>query len=405
MGGLGRYGAVLRTPLARRLFGSALVARAPIGLESLAIVLVVRDAGWSYAAAGAVAACSAVGIAVAGPLNARLVDRAGARRVLVPLAAVHAGALAALVLLAALGAHPATLAATAILCGGSFPPTAGIMRALWPSLLGRRRPLVAAAYALDSVTVELLFILGPLAVALFAALGVPQYALVASALLVVGGTLAFATTDPVRSHHPGRTAAGDTGGRLGALRAPGVRTLVLAMVPIGFCLGAAEVAFPAFGEQAGDRALAGPLLAVWSLGSALGGLAYGAHALGRRTARLFVAMTALVPLVTLPLALPSSLALMFPVALLAGVAIAPLLIAANQLVGDVAPRGALTEAYVWPLTALIAGVALGNGAAGAVVAASGWRTAFLAAAAVGAGGAAIALARRGTLARPAAQGA
>ncbi len=53
---------------------------------------------------------------------------------------------------------------------------------------------------------------------------------------------------------------------------------------------------------------------------------------------------------------------MVPLALLAGCAVAPLISAANQLIGDVAPQGALTEAYTWLLTALVAGVAVGNAA-------------------------------------------
>ena len=65
-------------------------------------------------------------------------------------------------------------------------------------------------------------------------------------------------------------------------------------------------------------------------------------------------------------------------ALLAGLCIAPTLTAGNQLVGDVAPRGAETEAYTWPITALVVG--LGDRqlrSAGAIVEASDWQAAFL----------------------------
>ena len=58
---------------------------------------------------------------------------------------------------------------------------------------------------------------------------------------------------------------------------------------------------------------------------------------------------------------------MAPLALLSGIAIAPLIAAGSQLVGDVAPQGALTEAYTWPLTSLVAGVAAGNAASGVIV--------------------------------------
>ena len=145
-----------------------------------------------------------------------------------------------------------------------------------------------------------------------------------------------------------------------------MRTLFLTMLPVGFCLGAAEVGFPAFGESVGDRALAGPLIAIWSLGSAAGGLLGTAHtATGSRCGRRIGSAWTVIPLVTLPLALPDTMAAMAPLALLAGVAIAPLIAVVGQLVGEVAPQGALTEAYTWPRTALVGGVAAGNAAAGA----------------------------------------
>jgi MFS family permease len=88
---------------------------------------------------------------------------------------------------------------------------------------------------------------------------------------------------------------------------------------------------------------------------------------------------------------------MVPLCVLAGVAIAPLLTAGNQLVGDVAPAGALTEAFTWPITALVTGLAAGNAAAGAVVEAADWRAAFLVAAGGATLGAIVALAGRRTL--------
>jgi sugar phosphate permease len=71
---------------------------------------------------------------------------------------------------------------------------------------------------------------------------------------------------------------------------------------------------------------------------------------------------------------------MVPLALLAGLCIAPTLTSGNQIAGDVAPAGAETEAYTWPVTALVIGLAAGSWAAGATVEAAGWRTAFLVAA-------------------------
>jgi MFS family permease len=82
----------------------------------------------------------------------------------------------------------------------------------------------------------------------------------------------------------------------------------------------------------------------------------------------------------------------------AGVLIAPLIATRNELAGRVAPAGSRTEAYTWPLTALVAGIALGAAAAGALADATSWQAAVLAAAAAAALGASISAGRRATLA-------
>ena len=43
----------------------------------------------------------------------------------------------------------------------------------------------------------------------------------------------------------------------------------------------------------------------------------------------------------------------------AGCCIAPLLATRNELVGGVAPPGMRTEAYTWPITAFVGGIAVG----------------------------------------------
>src|SRR4051812_49444544 len=83
--------------------------------------------------------------------------------------------------------------------------------------------------------------------------------------------------------------------------------------------------------------------------------------------------------------------------LVAGVAIAPLLASGNQLVVDVAPAGALTEAYTWPITALVIGLSVGNAVAGVLVESADWRGSFLLGAAVAVLGGPLPVPRRGTL--------
>jgi MFS family permease len=395
MSARGRYARILRTPHVLPLMGAALVARMPIGIDSLAIVLFLRERTGSYAAAGIVSAAFALGGGAGAPVSGRLIDRFGQRRVLVPLALVHAGGLALLVALALLDAPVAVLIPVALVAGVAIPPISATMRPLWGPMLGNDPQLLPAAYALDSVIIEFVFVFGPLLTAVATALLSPVAALALAVTLVVGGTLAFTSSPPSRAWVPDPGAGGH--GWLGALRSPGLQTLVLVTLPLGFCFGAMEVTLPAFSEDMASRAWAGVLLAVWSLGSAAGGLMYGARAGSLPLERTYVRLAAVLPLTFLPLAATPSLWAMPPLCVVAGVAIAPVLASANQLVGDVAPAGALTEAYTWPITALVIGVALGNAAAGVLVEAADWRVSFLVGAGCAAIGSALAFARRATL--------
>ena len=172
------------------------------------------------------------------------------------------------------------------------------------------------------------------------------------------------------------------------------------MLPVGFGLGSLEVALPAFADERGSPALAGVLIAIWSIGSAAGALTYGARTRRSPLASVHVRLALAVPLSLLPLALVDSPVAMALLAVPAGLFIAPLIATRNELAGVVAPRGAETEAFTWPLTALVSGVALGAATAGTIVEAAGWCGAIVAGALATALGAAVALARRTTLVTP-----
>ena len=84
---------------------------------------------------------------------------------------------------------------------------------------------------------------------------------------------------------------------------------------------------------------------------------------------------------------------MTPASILAGVAIAPTLIAGFTLVQKLVPSGALTEGLNWMITALGVGAAVGAWTAGLIADGAGGDTAFLIA--VVAGGAAVIVAACG----------
>ena len=392
------YSRILRTPGVALIVLATLIGRLPIGISGLAILLYVRDVTGSFGAAGIATGALALGSALGAPFQGRVVDRRGVG-MLLPLASVHALGLLAVWAAGSLEAPAGVLAGLSLLTGAAMPPVSSVLRSRWPYLLAEQPELVPSAFALDSVLIEIVFVVGPLITTVVVATIGPEYALMVSAGCVVAGTLLLLsglTGHPgPEPSHDGRRAYG-----LGALADPGLRTLVFASLPVGFALGSVEVALPAFSDAEGSKALAGVLLAVWSGASGVAGLTWGARASRFALLDAHLRFAWLLPVAIAPLALASSPATMCLLVVLAGLPIAPLIASRNQLVERVTPVGTATEAYTWPLTALVAGVSLGAAAAGGIVESSSWTTAVLVAAAVATMGAAVVVTRRRTLAQP-----
>jgi MFS family permease len=389
------YGALIRTPRVARVFSAMVVARMSLGIDGIALVLFLRHEGQSFAVAGAAAGAMALGSALGAPVAARLIDRLGPR-VLVLMAVVHAAGLGVVIAVGMSSPPVALLAPLTFLVGASLPPISSVLRAAYGTLLAGEPALLSSAFALDAVATEFIFIAGPLFTAAVVWLAAAAAALVVSAGLCVAGSVWFLAELP-REIVDRRIGHDARGGFAGALRSPGLRTIVFAMLPVGFAFGAIEVTLPAFADAQGDRQLAGVLIAIWSLGSALGGVLYGArpHVLPLKTVHLWSA--AFVPIGMASLVFATSPLAMGFLVILAGLPIAPLIATRNELAGLVALPGSETEAFTWPLTALVSGVALGAAVAGALADGPGWRAAVAAAVAMSALGALVSLSRRGTL--------
>jgi MFS family permease len=390
---MGVYARILRTPNIALLIAATTIGRLPFAINGLAIVLFLREATGSFAVAGLTTGMLALGSALGAPLAGRLVDRRGVRLVL-PLAFVHAGAVLSIWALGAAGATTLALAATALVAGAAFPPTGSVLRSRWPELL-EEPELVRGAYAFDSVMIEVSFVGGPLITAAIVAAAGPEYALVVSAGLVIAGAAVFLSVLPggagPNAPHPRAS------GLLGALGEPALRMIALTTLPVGFCIGTVEVAVPAFSDANGTPALAGILLALWSVASGIGGLIFGLRSTHRGLVETYVLIALLFPLACLPLAAASSPVAMALLVMLAGAPIAPLIASRNELVAAVAGRGTGTESFTWLLTALVAGLSAGAAVAGAVIEADGWPAAVLLGTVVAGLGAAFAVARRDAL--------
>ena len=386
---LGRYGPLFTSARARRLVATSVSARFAVGMLALPLILTVRDATGSYAAAGLVSGAWSVGVAVGAPLRGRLIDRRGSRRALPPLALVSSGALAAVPLAGETGSVWA-MAPLAALSGLSMPPFVASMRVEWQGLLGEGHSRLTQAYAFESALQVAMFVIGPLVAAVAVALVGPGATLAAAAALMLAGALAFATQAAVE---PGPDLVPGTS----PIRLPGVVTLVLATLLADTALGVADVALIAFADVEGSPEIGGVLIALFAGGSVVGGLTFGARTWPGSPSRQLAAITATASLVMAPLALADSLLAAAPLALLAGAPGAAQWAAASLALDRASGGAAGAEAYTWLSTANAVGIAVGSTVAGALVEASGTSLAFLAGCAATASAAAFVTARRATI--------
>ncbi|MEU9442025.1 MFS transporter [Streptomyces sp. NPDC048304] len=358
------YLEILRARHALRLLTGTLVGRLPNATAAIALVLCVRAEGGTYSLAGALAAVYGVANAVGQPVLGRLVDLHGQPRVQLPAAVLAAASMA---VFAFCGTGPLPLAYAAVGAAGLFtPPLEGGLRALWPSVL-RGEEWVHTAYALDAIAQEIMFTVGPLLVTLCVSLWDERAALLVLNLLGVLGALSVVVSPPSRAWRSAPREAH----WLGALRSPGLLSLLGAFLFVGIALGSITVASVSYADGHGGDAVYGWMMAGLGLGALVGGSVYGARAWGGSPERRLRVMVALLAVCYLPLTLTPGAVPMVLLSVLSGVFLAPCIACAFIIVDRHAPSGTVTEAFSWLVTTFTVGASVGTGVAGPVVQAGG----------------------------------
>jgi MFS family permease len=367
------YRRVLAVPGALRFSLTGLVARLPISMVGLGIVLLVSAATDSYGVAGAVSAAYMVANAILAILQGQLVDRLGQARVLSYASAIFGVSMVMLIWSVQGGWPIATSYVFAAAAGASLPQIGSCVRARWSHVLSAPGD-VQTAYALEAVADEAVFILGPILVTLLATTVHPIAGLGTAIVAGVGGSLVFAAQ---RGTEPPAHPRDRTSGVRPALPWRTVVPLATVCAALGVLFGAAEVTTVAFAEEQGNRAWAGGLLALWALGSLLSGVVTGVVR-WRRGPTIRVRWGAFAMACAMaPLYFVGSLPVMGVVLLVAGVAIAPTMVATLSLTEQTVPAARLTEGMAIMQTGLVMGVAPGASLSGFVVDQHGASAAYL----------------------------
>lgn len=357
------YRRVLALPGGLAFSMTGLVARLPISMVSLGIVLLVSTRTGSYALAGATSASYLIANAVFSVPQGRFTDRLGQSRMLPWTILVFAVALALMMWAVEEGLPTLVTLVFAAVSGAALPQVGSCVRARWSRLANDNREL-QTAFAFEAVVDEAVFMLGPVLVTVLATAVHPLAGLSAAIITGLAGTLTLAAqrrTEPValRAHHQH-----DANVPMGwQVLAP----LVVASFGMGTLFGATEVATVGFSEELGSKAAAGPLLALFALGSLLAGFVTGTIAWRASVQTRFRRGTLALALSMTPLPFVHSFVLMGLLLFLAGFAISPTLIASVSWVEETVPTNRLTEGISILTTGLAAGVAPGAALAGVVI--------------------------------------
>ena len=367
------YVRVLGRPGALAFSATGLIARLPISMVGLGIVLLITGATGSYGLAGSVSAVYLIANAALSIAHGRLVDTFGQRRVLPGVITGFAVALTAL-LVAVETDQPIWLAyLCAALTGALLPQVGSCVRARWSHLLHDPQEM-HTAYSIEGVVDEAVFILGPILVTVLATAWHPVAGLVTAILTGFGGTVALAaqrrTEPPV---HPRRPVDGSPATIPWVTLAP----LTASGIALGGLFGGVEVATVAFSEAAGVPGMAGALLGLWAFGSLTSGLVNGAiHWRSSPGTRVRLG-TVVLTLALVPPPFVESVPAMAVALFVAGIAVSPTLIAMVSLAERILPPARLTEGFALLHTGIAGGVAPGAAIGGVLIDARGASAAYV----------------------------
>ncbi len=349
------------------MIAAQLAARFPNGMASLAILLHVEQQTGSYGAAGLVLAATSIGQAVAGPVTSRWMGAWGMRRVLTLTASVCILAVVGLALLPL--AIPGYMA-LGMLAGLSTPPVQSAVRTIYPKLVNSSQ--LTPLFSLDASLQEIIWILAPVVITLVSTqVGTTEGLLLVATILVLGCGWFISSPELGRVRIPrSRRAFGRV-----VLKPPVMLATVIGFLLIGAC-SAVEVGVVATFEHGSLEA--GLVLAVFSVGSLIGGLSFGHIPIGPW------AMARRLIIVTVGLALTMVMLNAFWLGgtlFLAGIGIAPALAVIFAITTASVKFSETAEAFGWAGTGQLIGAAAGSAIAGFLVDSTGGaRGAYLAAA-------------------------
>lgn len=348
------YLELLAVPGVARIMTAQLVARFPTGMLSLAILLHIERAHESYGAAGLVLAAMSIGQAIAGPLTSRWMGVWGMRPVITLTLAV---CVASLSIIAFAPTLPVPLyMAVGFVAGISTPPIQPAVRTIYPKMVNAR--MLTPLFSLDASAQEIIWVVGPVVTVFVATQLSPVLAIAIALGMLVGGGAWF-----LASPQLGRVRIPRSKRRFGSvlLRPPVLLATATGFLLVGACAAVEVGVVAAFGH---DSPNSGIVLAIFSVGSLIGGLALGHVGIGpwAMARRMFVVFAGM-GLAAASLDFWWLSAALF----IAGLGIAPALAVMFGIISASVKFSETAEAYGWVGTGQLIGAAIGSAIAGFMI--------------------------------------
>ena len=351
---LAPYRRVLAIRAARQAILLGILVRVPLFAGGVVLTLhVVSSLDRNYGQAGLVTAGATTCIAISGPWRGRLLDRVGLRRVVLPSVVVNAACWSVAPFA---GYWP--LFGLAALTGLFAVPTFSIIRQAVITAVPEsdRR----TALALDSVAVEISFMIGPIVGVWAATTWTTSWVLFAIGMSEALAGLLLWLVNPVLTTEttPGQPVAPRRN-----LLGPRFLAVCAAAAAATIVLSGTDISIVAALRTFHDSKLIGPVLSIWGLGSLIGGLVYGAL---HRAIPAFLLLAGL-SAATVPMAFAPNSWTLAGLAFVAGVVCAPTITATVDQLSRVVPETARGEALGWHGSAMTTGSALGAPLAGVAI--------------------------------------
>ena len=346
------YSSVLSRPGVARVMGTQLLGRFAFGMMSLAIVLHVQQLYHSYTIAGIALGAETVGAAISGPLIARRLSSWGPRRVLLTVASISS---LSLVFIAFFNGAAFWTIFACLIVGLTSPPIQQVARSIYPSLITAKQ--TSYLFSLDATLQELLWVFGPVSATLITATYSSASAVIFMATVQITGTYLFAKNPEISGMKIPKSKR-----RLGGiLRKPIVMANFLINLTLVATFGGAEVGTVAVLGIAAS----GVVIAALSLGSIIGGFAFGHRATTKWALLKFLAVV-MVGYSAVFLN-PTDLVWITICWFVTGIGVAPAFATMASMISVSFGTADSAEAYGWSNTGQLIGYAIGAAIAGVVI--------------------------------------